>query len=157
MASANECRYAHAQNGSRSTAAAEFQNEITSCPLSQFSTTVFTSLSEENHVPDKCSSYFGKRNRSLSHREAIRRKRPGMLCDGVILLHDNTHTARKTQELPRKFKWEVWSHQPPYSPDSAPNLGSKHLSATRFSSNSDAKTAAENWLNGQDVISSEPG
>ncbi|GBM24054.1 hypothetical protein AVEN_163218-1 [Araneus ventricosus] len=30
-----------------------------------------------------------------------------------------------------------------------PNLGSKHLSGTRFSSNSDIKTAAENWLNGQ--------
>ncbi|GBN91490.1 hypothetical protein AVEN_89463-1 [Araneus ventricosus] len=27
---------------------------ITSCPLSQFSATVFTSLSEENLVPDKC-------------------------------------------------------------------------------------------------------
>ncbi|GBN31486.1 hypothetical protein AVEN_33003-1 [Araneus ventricosus] len=35
-----------------------------------------------------------------------------MLSDGVILLHDNTHTARKTQELLRKFKWEVWSHTP---------------------------------------------
>ncbi|GBO38951.1 hypothetical protein AVEN_73504-1 [Araneus ventricosus] len=35
-----------------------------------------------------------------------------MLSDGVILLHDNTHTARKTQELLRRFKWEVWSHPP---------------------------------------------
>ncbi|GBN45043.1 hypothetical protein AVEN_91974-1 [Araneus ventricosus] len=31
----------------------------------------------------------------------------------------------------------------------ASNLGSKHLSGTRFSSNSDVKTAAENCLNGQ--------
>ncbi|GBM72519.1 hypothetical protein AVEN_263464-1 [Araneus ventricosus] len=54
--------------------------------------------------------------------EAIRLKRPGMLNDGVILLHDNArpHTARKTQELLQKFKWEVWSH-PPYSPDLAPS------------------------------------
>ncbi|GBN46937.1 hypothetical protein AVEN_90639-1 [Araneus ventricosus] len=37
----------------------------------------------------------------------------------------------------------------PYSPDSAPSLGSKHLSETMFSSNSDVKTAAENWINGQ--------
>ncbi|GBM39441.1 hypothetical protein AVEN_126321-1 [Araneus ventricosus] len=30
----------------------------------------------------------------------------------ITVLHDNTHTARKTQELLRKFKWEVWSHSP---------------------------------------------
>ncbi|GBN64472.1 hypothetical protein AVEN_79588-1 [Araneus ventricosus] len=30
-----------------------------------------------------------------------------MLSDGVILLHDNTHTPRKTQELLQKFKWET--------------------------------------------------
>ncbi|GBN54086.1 hypothetical protein AVEN_33575-1 [Araneus ventricosus] len=41
---------------------------------------------------------------------------------------------------------------PPYSLDLSPNLGSKHLSGTRFSSKGDVKTAAENWLNGQDVI-----
>ncbi|GBN15546.1 hypothetical protein AVEN_205222-1, partial [Araneus ventricosus] len=77
------------------------------------------------------------------HREAIRRKRPGMLSDSVIFLHINAHTARKTQELLQKFKWEVWSHSP-YSPDLAPNLGSKHLSGTRLSSDSDVKTAAKN-------------
>ncbi|GBN19362.1 hypothetical protein AVEN_49242-1 [Araneus ventricosus] len=65
-----------------------------------------------------------------------------MSSDGVILLHDNIHTARKTQELLQKFKWE-------YSLDLAPNLGSKHLFGTKFSSNSDVKTAAENSLNGQ--------
>ncbi|GBO16839.1 hypothetical protein AVEN_13405-1 [Araneus ventricosus] len=81
--------------------------EITSCALSQLSTTVFTSLPEENLVPD---FNFGKRKLSLGHLEVTRRKRPGMLSDGVILLHDNTHTARKTEELLRKFKWEVWSH-----------------------------------------------
>ncbi|GBN60335.1 hypothetical protein AVEN_90834-1 [Araneus ventricosus] len=75
-----------------------------------------------------------------------------MLSDGVILLHDNIHTIRKTQELLQKFKWEVWS-QPPYSTDSAPNLGSKLLSRTRFSSEGDVKIVVENWLNGQDVAS----
>ncbi|GBN15491.1 hypothetical protein AVEN_21398-1 [Araneus ventricosus] len=34
-----------------------------------------------------------------------------LLC-GVILLHDNIHTARKTQELLQKFKREVRSHHP---------------------------------------------
>ncbi|GBL89514.1 hypothetical protein AVEN_87850-1 [Araneus ventricosus] len=71
-----------------------------------------------------------------------------MLSDGIILLHDNTHTATKTQELLQKFKWEVWSHLT-YSPDLAPITCSKHLSGKRFSSNSDAKTAAENWFIGQ--------
>ncbi|GBM03271.1 hypothetical protein AVEN_142558-1 [Araneus ventricosus] len=71
-----------------------------------------------------------------------------MLSDGVILLRDNAHTARKTQELVRKFKWEVWSNSP-YSPDLAANMGSKHLFGRRFSSSSDVKIAAKNWLNGR--------
>ncbi|GBO19805.1 hypothetical protein AVEN_247369-1 [Araneus ventricosus] len=71
-----------------------------------------------------------------------------MWSDGAILLHDNTHTAPKTQELLQRLKWEVWSHLP-CSPDLTPNLGSKHLSGTRFSSDSEVKTAAENWLKGQ--------
>ncbi|GBM22125.1 hypothetical protein AVEN_266484-1 [Araneus ventricosus] len=79
-----------------------------------------------------------------------------MLSDGVILLQGNTHTARKTQELLQKFKFEVCSH-PPYSPDLAPNLGSKHLSGTRFSSDSDVKTAAGTDSIGRDVISTKPG
>ncbi|GBM58794.1 hypothetical protein AVEN_44465-1, partial [Araneus ventricosus] len=32
-----------------------------------------------------------------------------------------------------------------------------HLSGTKFSSKNDVKTAAENWLNGQDVFSANPG
>ncbi|GBM86806.1 hypothetical protein AVEN_259961-1 [Araneus ventricosus] len=47
------------------------------------------------------------------------------------------------------------SSHPPYSPELPPNLGSKRLSGTRFSSNSDVKTAAENLLNGQGRVSNE--
>ncbi|GBN03730.1 hypothetical protein AVEN_164036-1 [Araneus ventricosus] len=79
-----------------------------------------------------------------------------MFSDGVIMLHDNTHISLKTQELLQKFKLEVWSH-PPYSPDLVPNLSSNHLSGTIFSSSSDVKTYAENWITGQDVISTNPG
>ncbi|GBL77782.1 hypothetical protein AVEN_130528-1, partial [Araneus ventricosus] len=61
----------------------------------------------------------------ISHREVIRCVRSPMLSDSAILLNDNTHTERKTQELLRKFKWEIWSHHS-YNPDLAPNLGSKH-------------------------------
>ncbi|GBN60450.1 hypothetical protein AVEN_205638-1 [Araneus ventricosus] len=71
-----------------------------------------------------------------------------MLSGGVILLYDNTHIARRTQELLKKFKWKVWRHLP-YRSDFAPNLYSKILSGTRFSSDSDMKTAAENRLYGQ--------
>ncbi|GBM22756.1 hypothetical protein AVEN_196122-1 [Araneus ventricosus] len=86
-----------------------------------------------------------------------------MLSD-VILLHDNTHIARRTQELMLCKPELLWSSSsgrsgvtppPPYRPESAPNLGSKHLSGTRFSLESDLKTVVENWLNRQDVISAK--
>jgi hypothetical protein len=40
----------------------------------------------------------------------------------LFLLHDNarSHTANKTNEKLRNFKWEVLEH-PPYSPDLAPS------------------------------------
>ncbi|GBN02490.1 hypothetical protein AVEN_156653-1 [Araneus ventricosus] len=74
-----------------------------------------------------------------------------MLNDGVILL---SCTARQypycSQNSRIAAKIQVVSlNPPPYSPDLAPNLGTKHLSVTRFSSNSDAEKAVENWLNGK--------
>ncbi|GBM96036.1 hypothetical protein AVEN_240227-1 [Araneus ventricosus] len=110
--------------------------EITLCPLSQFSTAVFTSLSEENLDPYKCSFNLVKGKWSLGHREVIRRKRLGMFSDCVILLHDNTHTRSQNSRI--AVKVQVGSLEPPtYRQDSALNLGSKHLSGTRFSSESD--------------------
>ncbi|GBM71351.1 hypothetical protein AVEN_44674-1 [Araneus ventricosus] len=44
-----------------------------------------------------------------------------------------------------------------YSPDLAPNLGSKHLSGTRFSSESDVETVVENWLNGTGRVFCQAG
>ncbi|GBN25991.1 hypothetical protein AVEN_253102-1, partial [Araneus ventricosus] len=91
--------------------------EITSLPIEPVpdKCSLPTKQSGENLVPDKCSFNFGKMKQSLGDHEAIRRKRPGMLSDGVILLHDNTHISRKTQELLQKFKWEVWSPPPPHT------------------------------------------
>ncbi|GBL84001.1 hypothetical protein AVEN_100867-1 [Araneus ventricosus] len=68
---------------------------------------------------------------------SIRCKRPGMLCDGDILLHDNarSHTALKTQAA----KVQVGSLEYPYSQDLAPSAYflfpklKEHLSGTRFS------------------------
>jgi histone-lysine N-methyltransferase SETMAR len=70
---------------------------------------------------------------------AIQRKRPGLVNKGVLLLHDNAcpHTANKTNDTLRNFKWEVFQH-PPYSPKLAPSdfhlFGplKHHLSAEHF-------------------------
>ena len=55
-------------------------------------------------------------------RRAIQNKRRGMLCGGIVLLHDNARprTAARTAQLLQHFHWEVFDH-PPYSPDLAPN------------------------------------
>ncbi|GBL85984.1 hypothetical protein AVEN_89049-1 [Araneus ventricosus] len=66
-----------------------------------------------------------------------------MLSDGDIVLHGIIHTVLRIAA-----KFQVGSLNPQYSPDLAPNMGSKHLSVARFSSDSDVKTAAENCLNG---------
>ena len=53
-------------------------------------------------------------------RPAVRRKRPNLLDEGVIL-HDNAspHFKRCVVEMLAQWEWEVLSH-PPYSPDMSP-------------------------------------
>ena len=48
-------------------------------------------------------------------------KRPGMLSDGIILLHDNArpHTANLVRDKLQRFGWETFQH-PLYSPDFSP-------------------------------------
>ena len=55
-------------------------------------------------------------------RPAIRKKRPNMLQEGPIILHDNAapHTKRDVvQLLTEEYDWEVLDH-PSYSPDLSP-------------------------------------
>ena len=54
-------------------------------------------------------------------RRAIKLKRPGMLSDGIIILHDNArpHTANLMRDKPQRFDWETLQH-PLYSPDLSP-------------------------------------
>ena len=56
-------------------------------------------------------------------REIHRRmsKRPGILSDGVILLHDNArpHTANLVRDKFQRFGWQTLQH-PPYNPDLSP-------------------------------------
>ena len=97
-------------------------------------------------------------------RAAIKRKRPGLLTTGVLLLHDNArpHVATETQQLLQRFKWTILEH-PPYSPDLAPSdfhlfLALKdHLSGHKFTSDDDVKTAVTRWLKSQGAEFYETG
>ncbi|GFN81117.1 histone-lysine N-methyltransferase SETMAR [Plakobranchus ocellatus] len=55
-------------------------------------------------------------------KEAIRRKRPGLLRRGVVLQHDNAtpHSANLTQQWLQRYGWEILLH-PAHSPDLAPS------------------------------------
>ena len=95
---------------------------------------------------------------SLEHlREAIRRKRPGLLTSGVVLLHDNAtpHTSVKTVEWLQKYNWEILEH-PAYSPDLAPSdyhlFGplKRELSGKRFTTNSELKDAVLQFFSQRD-------
>jgi histone-lysine N-methyltransferase SETMAR len=48
----------------------------------------------------------------------MKSNRPGMLSNGIIILHDNAHphTANSVRNTLQRFGWEVLQH-PPYSPD----------------------------------------
>ncbi|GFR60210.1 histone-lysine N-methyltransferase SETMAR [Elysia marginata] len=57
-----------------------------------------------------------------SLRDAIRRKRPGLLRRGVVLQDDNeiTHSANLTQQWLQRYGWEILPH-PAHSPDLTPS------------------------------------
>jgi len=89
-------------------------------------------------------------------RAAIRRKRPGLLTKGVLLLHDNArpHSANQTTVTLRSFKWEVLQH-PPCSLDLAPSdfhlFGplKHHLLGERFPDEDAVETAMRAWFRQQ--------
>lgn len=55
-------------------------------------------------------------------KRAVRRKRPGLQDEQILLQHDNArpHAALRTQEAINKLGWTILPH-PPYSPDLAPS------------------------------------
>jgi hypothetical protein len=71
----------------------------------------------------------------------IQNKRRGMLTSGVVLLHDNPHTAARMRGLPKHFNWELFDHSP-YSPDLT--LSNYHLF-----------TYLKNWLGSQHFNNNE--
>ncbi|GFO09586.1 histone-lysine N-methyltransferase SETMAR [Plakobranchus ocellatus] len=56
-------------------------------------------------------------------KEAISRKRPGLLRRSVVLQHDNAtpHSANLTQQWLQRYGWEILPH-PAHSPDLAPSV-----------------------------------
>ncbi|GBL90856.1 Mariner Mos1 transposase [Araneus ventricosus] len=89
-------------------------------------------------------------------KRAIQNKCRGLLSSRVVLLHDNvrSHTAVRTGEVLRKFKWDVFQH-PPYSPDLAPSdfhlftAMKKWLGREHFADDEELKNAVTHWLKSQ--------
>ncbi|GFV36791.1 mariner Mos1 transposase [Trichonephila clavipes] len=86
-------------------------------------------------------------------RRSIKNKRPELLMEVVVLLHDNVHphVSRVAQMELDKFKWETLDHSP-YSPDMSPCdfhvLGpmKKHLKRKRFNSDDVLKDTVKDWV-----------
>ncbi|XP_055939025.1 histone-lysine N-methyltransferase SETMAR-like [Argiope bruennichi] len=85
-------------------------------------------------------------------RRFIKNKRPGLLTEGVILLHDNArHISSVTCAELAKFKREQLNN-PPYSPDISPcdfhvfGPPKKHLKRKRFNSDGELKDAVKDWV-----------
>ncbi len=93
----------------------------------------------------------------LRLRDAIKRKRPGKLRRGIVLLHDNArpHTAALMQWLYTDLQWDVFGH-PAHSPDLAPSdfhafPGLKSwLGGRRFASDEELKNAVEEYFRNLD-------
>ncbi|GFO34032.1 histone-lysine N-methyltransferase SETMAR [Plakobranchus ocellatus] len=87
-------------------------------------------------------------------KEAIRRKRPGLLRRGVMLQHDNAtpHSANLTQH----YSWEILPH-PAHCPDLAPSdfhlFGpfKRHLGGMAFETEDDLISELRNWFDKLDV------
>ncbi|GFO49784.1 alpha-2-macroglobulin-like protein [Plakobranchus ocellatus] len=91
-------------------------------------------------------------------KEAIRRKRPGLLRRGVVLQHDNatSHSANLTQQWLQRCGWEILPH-PAHSPDLAPSdfhlFGplKRHLGGMAFETENDLISELRNWFDNLDV------
>ncbi|GFT45434.1 mariner Mos1 transposase [Trichonephila clavipes] len=89
-------------------------------------------------------------------RRSIKNKSPGLLTEGVILLHDNarTHVSIVTQIELDKFKWETLDYTP-YSPDMSPcdfhvfGPLKKHPKGKRFNSDDVLKDTVTDWVSSQ--------
>ncbi|GFU14186.1 histone-lysine N-methyltransferase SETMAR [Trichonephila clavipes] len=86
---------------------------------------------------------------------SIKNKRPGLLTEGVVLLHDNARPhVRVTQMELDKFKWETLNH-PPIIPHMSPcdfhvfGPLKKHLKGKSFNSDDVLKDTVNDWVSSQ--------
>ena len=86
-------------------------------------------------------------------RRIIKSKRPGMLSDGILVLHGNArpHTASLVRDKLHRFGWETLQH-PPNSPDLYPCdfqiFGDlkKDIRGRRFHSDEEMKESVMLWI-----------
>ncbi|GFO41538.1 histone-lysine N-methyltransferase SETMAR [Plakobranchus ocellatus] len=91
-------------------------------------------------------------------KEAIRRKRPGLLRRGVVLQHDNAtpHSANLTQQWLQRYGWEILPH-PAHSPDLASSDFhlfeplKRQLGGMAFKTEDDLISELRNWFDNLDV------
>ncbi|GBO16451.1 hypothetical protein AVEN_226650-1 [Araneus ventricosus] len=85
--------------------------------------------------------------------KAFRRKRPGLLSKGDLLLHDNArpHKTSVTRDFKQRFRWNVLEH-PTYSPNLAPSdfhlFGplAKHLPSRHFRTHVEIQESVVKWI-----------
>ena len=78
-------------------------------------------------------------------RRAIKSERPGMLSDGIMLLHDNTrpHTANLVRDKLQRLRLEILEH-PPYSSDLSPC--DFHIFGSRFHLDEEVQEWLRFWI-----------
>ncbi|GFV39614.1 histone-lysine N-methyltransferase SETMAR [Trichonephila clavipes] len=89
-------------------------------------------------------------------RRSTKNKRPGLLTEGVVQLHDNArpHVSRVTQMELDKLKWETLNH-PLYSQDMSPCDFhvfvplKKHVKGKCFNSDDVLKDTVKDWVSSQ--------
>ncbi|GBM94144.1 hypothetical protein AVEN_149548-1 [Araneus ventricosus] len=108
------------------------------------------------HLSENRTNLFNQKGNN--HWAIVKLSDANALPCGVMVSSSCTTIPILLAKLRIDAKVQVASLEPPpYIPDLVTNLGSKHLSRIRLSSESDMKTVVENWLNGQDVIFAKPG
>ncbi|GFS13845.1 histone-lysine N-methyltransferase SETMAR [Elysia marginata] len=94
----------------------------------------------------------------LTPKDAICRKKPGLLRRGVVLQHDNPtpHSANLTQQWVPRYGWEILPH-PVHSPRLAFSdfhlfgPSKRHLGDMAFETGGDLVGELKNWFSHLDV------
>ena len=86
-------------------------------------------------------------------RRTIKSKRPGILSDRIILLHDNVrpHTVNLVRDKVQRFYWKTRQH-PPYNPDLFPcNFLKKDIRGRRCHSDEELQVWVRLWIHQRSI------